>query len=65
MAKNAQIATTLLTSCDNFLQQGDIRMCSACDSLLTTSLLQVVNGDLLPFDCPNLLSAGFCKLFQH
>ena len=43
MAKNAQVAATLLTSCNNLLQQGDIRMCSACDSLLTTSLLKVVN----------------------
>ena len=30
MAKNAQVATTLLTSCNKLLQQGDIRMCSAC-----------------------------------
>ena len=27
-AKNAQVATSLLTTCNNLLQQADIRMCS-------------------------------------
>ena len=34
MAKNAQVAATLLTSSNNLLQQGDIRMCSVCDSFV-------------------------------
>ena len=40
-AKNEQVVTSLLTSCKNLLQ-ADIRIRMACDSLLTTSLLQVV-----------------------
>ena len=48
-AKNVQVATSLLTSCDNLSQQADLRMRShglrqlVHDSLFTTSLLQVVN----------------------
>ena len=46
-AKNAQVITTtsLLSSCNNLSEQGDIRMCSHgfCDSLLTTNLLQDIN----------------------
>ena len=43
-AKNAQVATSLLTSCNNLLQQADIRMRShGLPQLVTTSLLQVVN----------------------
>ena len=33
-AKNLQVATTLLTSCNNLLQQADIRMCSHCSRQL-------------------------------
>ena len=43
-AKSAQVATGLLTSCNNLLQQADIRMRShGLRQLVTTSLLQVVN----------------------
>ena len=38
---------------------GCVRM--ACDSLLTTSLLQVVNS-LLQVDCQNLLSPGVLQV---
>ena len=41
--KNAEVATSLLTSCNKPIS-GCVRM--ACDSLLTTSLLQVVNRQL-------------------
>ena len=43
-AKNAQVAINLLTSCNNLLQQADIRMRShGLRQLVITSLLQVVN----------------------
>ena len=46
-AKNAHIATSLLTSCNNLLQEADIRMCShGLRQLVITSLLQVVNRRL-------------------
>ena len=42
-AKNVQVATSLLKSCNNLLQQADIRMRShGLLQLVTTSLLQVV-----------------------
>ena len=44
-AKNAQVATSLLTSCNNLLQQGDIRMRSyGLRRLATTGLPQFVNS---------------------
>ena len=43
-SKNAQVTTSLLTSCNNVLQQADIRMRShGLRQLVTTSLLHVVN----------------------
>ena len=42
-AKNAQVETSLLTSCNNLLQQASRSVRMACDSLLATSLLQVAN----------------------
>ena len=43
-AKNAQVATSLLTSCNNLLQQADIWMRSyGLRQLATTGLLQFVN----------------------
>ena len=43
-AKNAQVITSLLTSCNKLLQQAGIRMRShGLRQLGTTSLLQVVN----------------------
>ena len=38
-----QVATNLLTSCSNLLQQANIRMCSHGLGQLVTSLLQIVN----------------------
>ena len=43
-AKNVQVVASLLTSCNNLLQQADIRMHShGLRQLVKTSLLQVVN----------------------
>ena len=44
-AKNAQVVTSLLTFCNNLLQQTDIRLCShGLRQFVTTRLLQVVNN---------------------
>ena len=44
-AKNAQVATSLLTTWNKLVVNKPISGCvrMACDSLFTTSLLQVVN----------------------
>ena len=58
-AKNAPVATSLLTSCNNLADiNKPISRCvrMACDSLLTTSLLQVVN---------KLVASWFSKLVIH
>ena len=58
-AKNVQVATSLFTSCNNKQISRCVRM--ACDKLLTTGPLQVVNKHIYA----NLLSAACCKLFQQ
>ena len=66
-AKKAQVATSLLTSCNNLLQQADIRCVRMpCDSLLTTSLLQVINRLVACWLSKLVISMQACyKLFQQ
>ena len=62
-AKHAQLATKLLTSCNRLVINKPISECvrMACDSLLTTNLLKVV--DRLVFK--TCYSQACCKLFQQ
>ena len=61
-AKNAQVLTSLLTSCNNLLQQADIRMgLHGLRRLVTTNLLQVVNRLVASW----LFQQACCKLFQQ
>ena len=71
-AKNVQVATSLLTSCDNLSQQADLRMRShglrqlVHDSLFTTACSRQacckLSTDLLQVDNPNLLSTGLLQV---
>ena len=61
-AKNAQVLTSLLTSCNNLLQQADIRMgLHGLRRLVTTNLLQVLNRLVASW----LFQQACCKLFQQ
>ena len=56
-AKNAQVATSLLTSCDNLLQQADITMRSH-------GLRQLVDDLLVPSVLSKLV-INYGKFFQQ
>ena len=56
-AKNAPVATGLLISCNNLLQQADIRMCSH-------GLRQLIDDKSCKLIVQTCYQQACCKLFQ-
>ena len=61
-AKNAQVAKSPLTSCNNLLQQADIRMRSHGLRQFVDVKSCKLSTDLMHVHCPNVISTGLVQV---